>query len=258
MPPMRVIRLAERRVNRRGPAVLTALMLTVGGVSSALAVVAPSRRPEVTALLAIVAALALGVGAGILAQLLLRVRPGRPSEDVVRLLARALDDSYLLLVSPRLPGVPADVEALLVGPPGVRALIARRWPGRYRVRGHGWEFDTRSRHGWVPCTTNPTFEGATARAAVVTWANDAGFAHLAIEPAVAFPDRRSHLVLEEPDAEIITTDNVPWWANGMGRVQRLDAERVIAFAESVIEASRAVDGNESQTANRRGLTRRAG
>ncbi len=253
---MRVIRLADTNVLRRGPAVLAALMLTVGGVSSVLAIVAPARRPEASALLAIVAALALGVGAGWLGQLVRLHRSGAP-EDLVRLLSGSLDDAYLLLLSPRLPGVPAEVEALLVGPPGVRTVIVRRWHGRYRVRGHGWDFDARGHRGWIPCITNPSFEGTAARNAVATWARGAGHENLPIEPAIAFPDRHSRLVLEEPEPEIITIHNVPWWANGMGRVQRMNAERVITFAEAVIDASRAGGGNGPMAADDTRLTHHA-
>jgi hypothetical protein len=254
---VRVIRLAEPGDSRRGPTILAALMLLVGAVSAALAMSAPARRPEASAVLAIVAALALGAGAGMLGQVL-RMRHSGAPEDLVRLLSGALDDTYLLLVSPRLPGVPSEVEALLVGPPGVRAVIARRWHGRYRVRGHGWEFDARGRRGWIPCITNPSFEGTAARNAVATWARAAGHANLPIEPAVAFPDRHSRLVLEEPESEVVTTENVPWWANAMGRVQRLNAERVVAFAESVIAATRAPVDDGSMPADQTGLTRRTG
>lgn len=234
---MRIIHVTEAPETRLGPLAMAVGMLVVGAVAAVLAIVAPARRPEASALLAIVAALALGVGAGWLAQVLRRRRVGAP-RDLVRLLAGALDDSYLLLVGPRLPGVPSEVEALLVGPPGVRALIARRWHGRYRVRSHSWEFDTRSRKGWIPCLTNPTLEGTAARNAVASWAREAGHPNLPIEAAVVFPSRHTRLVLEEPDAEVITTANVPWWANAVGRVQRLNAERAVAFADSVIDASR--------------------
>ncbi len=237
---MRVIRLSSPERSRRGPGILAGVMLAVGGVAAVLAIAGPQRQPEARAVLAIVAALGLGIGAGMLGQVL-RARTSGAPDDLVRLLSDALDDAYLLLLGPRLPGVPPEVEALLVGPPGVRALIARRWQGRYRVRGHGWEFDTHSRRGWIPCITNPSYEGTAARNAVAAWARDAGHENLPLEAAVAFPDRRSRLILEEPDSEVITTDNAPWWANAIGRVQRLNAERVIAFAESVIETSRSGD-----------------
>jgi hypothetical protein len=74
---------------------------------------------------------------------------------------------------------------------------------------------------------------------VVAWARESTTElHPHIEAAIAFPSRRSHLVLEEPEVEVITAENAPWWANGIGRVQRMDAARVVAFAEAVMDASR--------------------
>ena len=235
---MRLIRLVPPPSSRRGAFAVAGLMLTVGAVAAVLAISAPARRAEASAVLAIASALALGVGAGSLGQTL-RQRRSASSEDLVRLLGQTLDDSYLLLLRPRLPGVPSDVEALLVGPPGVRALVVRRWHGRYRVRHNGWEFDTHGRRGWIRCVTNPSFESGSARNAVAGWArNTVADPNLRIEPAVAFPEPRSQVVLEEPDVEVITTENAPWWANRIGRVQRMDAAAVVAFAEAVVSASR--------------------
>ena len=213
-------------------------MLAVGAVAAVLAIVEPARREEASAVLAIAAALGLGVGAGMLAQTF-RARKNRGSDDLVRLLGATLDDSYLLMLRPRLPGVPQDLEALLAGPPGIRALLVRRWQGRYRVRINTWEFDARGRRGWIPCITNPSFEAGATRNAVVRWARESTTElNPPIEAAVAFPSHRSRLVLEEPDIEVITAENAPWWANSMGRVQRMDAARVVAFAEAVMDASR--------------------
>ena len=242
---MRLIRLTPSPSSRRGPLVLAALMLGVGAAAAVLAIVAPSRRPEATALLAVVAAVALGIGAGMVGQVVREYR-GDHGDDLVRLLSPTLDDAYLLLLRPRLPNVPADLEALLVGPPGVRAFIVRRWQGRYRVRGNGWEFDARGRRGWIQCITNPSSESGDIRNRVAGWAHAAfGDANLPIEATVAFPSRASRLVLEEPGVEIVTTDNAPWWANRVGRVQRMDAARVVAFAEAVVAASRQQGENTS-------------
>ena len=252
---MRVIRLAPKPSSRRGAAILAAVMLAVGAVAAVLAIVAPARREEASAVLAIAAALGLGVGAGMLAQTL-RERKGRGSEDLVRLLGATLDDSYLLMLRPRLPGVPSDVEALLAGPPGIRALLVRRWQGHYRVRINTWEFDARGRRGWIPCITNPSFEAGAARNAVVRWARESTTeVNPPIEAAVAFPSQQSRVVLEEPDVEVITSENAPWWANGIGRVQRMDAARVVAFAEAVMDASR--KQAERPSARPKAPTRRA-
>ncbi|HLY35480.1 MAG TPA: hypothetical protein VKU35_02075 [Candidatus Limnocylindria bacterium] len=235
---MRLIRLTPRAASRRGPLAMAALMLLVGAVAAVLATVAPSRRAEASAALAVAAALGLGVGGGTLGRTL-RSRSDGGGKDLVGLLAPSLDDSYLLLLHPRLPGVPRDLEALLVGPPGVRALVVRRWHGRYRVRHNGWEFDAHGAKGWIRCITNPSFESGAASNAVAGWARGAvNGGTLPIAPAVAFPARQSRLILEEPDVEVITTENVPWWANRIGRVQRMDAAEVVAFVEAVVQTSR--------------------
>jgi hypothetical protein len=215
-------------------------MLVVGGAAVALMAFMPADRVAPIALLGLSAALGLGAG---VAMVWREARAGRRwrnevGEDIARLLAPALDDSYTLVLSPRLPGVPPDLAALLVGPAGVRAVIARRWRGRYRVRGRGWELDTRSRAGWIPTLTNPSFDADAVANTVTRWSRAAiDDPSIAITPAIAFPRPYSTVVLEEPAGEIVTTDNAPWWAQSIGRIQRLDAHRAARFVEAVLSAS---------------------
>jgi hypothetical protein len=234
---MRVIRAGRPGAapfRRHAPALV---ILLVGAVAAALALTAPRDRPDGLAVLAIAAVLGLGVGAALLADAR-RVKRLRSNADLVRLLGGTLDDAYILILDPRLPDVPSEVAALLVGPPGVFGILVRRWSGRYRVRGRGWEYDTRGRGGWIACRTNPTQEAGEARRAVARWAASIGAPNLPVEAAVAFPSRASRVVLEEPDAEVITVENAPWWANRVGRLQRMDALRAVRVTEAIIEAGR--------------------
>jgi hypothetical protein len=234
---MRVIRPARAR-GRHWSIALALGMLVVGASAILLMAALPDNRIGAVAALGIAAALGLGVGVAWLVRALgdgLR----RPlGDDLARLLAPAFDDSYVLILSPRLHEVPSDLAALLVGPAGVRALIARRWRGRYRVRGRSWEYDTHSFRGWIPCRTNPSFDADTVVAGVAAWARTAADEPgLPIAPAIAFPLSYSVLVLEEPDGEIVTSHNAPWWAQRIGRVQRMDAARVARFVQAVMDAA---------------------
>jgi hypothetical protein len=111
------------------------------------------------------------------------------------------------------------------------------------VRGRGWEYDTRSASGWIPCRTNPTFEAAAVADAVSRWAQGAtDDPAIHATPAVAFPQAGSVIVLEEPDGEIVTTDNAPWYAQRIGRVQRMDAARVERFVQAVLDGTDAAMG----------------
>lgn len=233
---VRLIRPADLSASHRWALALSLGMLLVGGVAITLMAMLPNDGVSGVAALGIAAALAIGVGVGWLIRALApRRRP--EGDDLARLLAPAFDDTYVLIQAPRLPGVPRDLAALLIGPGGVRALVARRWRGRYRVRGRGWEYDTKSRKGWIPCRTNPSFEADAVASAVDRWARSAvDDPGLPIVPAVAFPRPESVIVLEEPDGEVVTSDNAPWWAQRIGRVQRLDGQRAARLVSAVIEA----------------------
>jgi hypothetical protein len=234
---VRLIRPAPRRDERRAAIVMSTAMLVVGAAAIGLMALLPGDRVGGLALLGIAAALGIGVGLAWLIRALSR-EPDQLGDDLARMLAPAFDDSYLLILSPRLPNVPPDLAALLAGPAGVRALIVRRWRGRYRVRGRRWEYDTRSRKGWIPCRTNPSFDGDAVAEAVARWARAAvDEPSLPLAPAVAFPRAWSMIVLEEPDGEVVTTDNAPWWAQSIGRVQRMDQQRVARFVQGVVDAA---------------------
>ncbi|HEX2194418.1 MAG TPA: hypothetical protein VHK63_05625 [Candidatus Limnocylindria bacterium] len=245
---MRLIRPAHPAHDRRWALALSLGMLLVGTVAILVMALLPGERLSAVAALGVASALALGVG---LAWLIRALADGRRpvGDDLARLLGRVFDESYVLIVAPRLPGVSDDLAALLVGPPGVRAVVARRWRGRYRVRGRGWEYDTRSRSGWIACRTNPSFDADAVADAVSRWARGAtDDPALAAIPVVAFPHGASAVVLEEPDGEVVTSDNAPWWAQRIGRVQRMDAARVGRFVQAVLDAAESGHGRRAAVA----------
>lgn len=248
---MRLIHPAFIRGMRTNALAVALAMLCVGGTALVLIALLPSNKPVAVALLGLSAALGIGVGLAMLwrERGAARRRRDQIGDDIARLLAPAFDDSYTLVLAPRLPGVSVDLAALLVGPAGVRALIARRWRGRYRVRGRGWEIDTRSRASWIPTLTNPSFDADAVADAVARWSRSAvNDPAIGVTPAIAFPRSYSTVVLEEPIGEIVTTDNAPWWAQAIGRVQRLDAQRASRFVEAVLSASEAEASGAARSA----------
>jgi hypothetical protein len=249
---MRLIHPSLIRGFRDNALAVALAMLVVGGIAIVLMAFLPPTRIAPIALLGLSAALALGVGAGMAWRVVRKSRRRREEigDDLGRMLAPAFDDTYTLVLAPRLPGVPDDLAGLLVGPPGVRAFVARRWRGRYRVRGRGWEFDTRSRAGWIPTLTNPSFDADAVAYAVARWTREAlDDPSVTISPAVAFPRSYTTVVLEEPVGEVVTADNAPWWAQRIGRVQRLDPRRAARFIEAVLSASEAEARGAARTAS---------
>lgn len=235
---MRVIRPSSLNPTERRRAVLLACsMLSAGIIALQVAMLAPP-IPMTTGVLAASAALGIGIGS---AWLLRAVRPNRTRRlgtALIELLGPAFDDTYTLLVAPRLPVRDAQrLDGVLVGPAGVRVLTARDWQGRYRVRGRVWEFDARGARGWIRCRTNPSFDAVGLADGFTRWASGADLGDLPVKPAVAFPLSRSSVVLEEPADEIVTGDNAPWWANTIGRVRRLDPAVGARVIQSILDAA---------------------
>ena len=235
---MRVIRPARSALaeHRRG-LMMAVAMLAIAAVASFLVLLGPVPSGRAAAVAGLAAAIGFGVGAVWLLRAVRHDPASADASDLERLLAPVFDDSYALVVRPRIPGVSRDLAAILVGPAGVRGLIARRWRGRYRVRGKGWQYDTRGRQGFIACRTNPSFDAAAIRDGLSRWAESADLGPLPIESAIVFPRAHSRLILEEPADEIVTPDNTPWWAHRIGRTQRLDAVRSARFVEAVLAAA---------------------
>lgn len=233
---MRVIRPRSlSAAERRRSLALAVTMLATGLLAGAITLVGAG-GPILTGLLAAVAALGIGVGGAWLARVL---RPNRSRAIAARLgdlLATAFDDSYTLLLAPRLPMRDTErLDGVLIGPGGVRIITARDWHGRYRVRGRAWEFDAGGRRGWIRCRTNPSSDAGGLTSGFVRWAADHGFKDLPLQPALAFPLPQSRVLLEEPDIEVVTGDNAPWWANSIGRVRRLDEATGLRLAAAIID-----------------------
>ena len=238
---MRVIRpRALSGTARRRPMLLALSMLAAGALALELTVLAPPASTTGAAVGAGAAAIGIGIGAAWLLRLLRPDRARRAGDALAALLTTTFDETYALLVAPRLAVRDAGrLDGILVGPAGVRVLTVRDWEGRYRVRGRIWEFDAH-RRGWVRCRTNPSYDAIALSDGVARWARDAGMPDLPIKPAIVFPRSHSRVVLEEPEDEVVTADNAPWWANSIGRVRRLDPPSAARLIESILDAAEPV------------------
>jgi hypothetical protein len=240
---MRVIRPSALDPTGRRRSILLSLSMLAAGVIAGQLTLVETPAPAATGIMASAAALGLGVGS---AWLMRAVRPSRTRElsaALIDVLSPAFDDTYTLLVAPRLPIRDAGrLDGVLVGPGGVRVITARNWEGRYRVRGRTWEFDAHGRRGWIKCRTNPSFDATSLTEGFSRWLTEQGFGELPIRPAIAFPLSRSRIVLEEPDDEVVTSDNAPWWANSIGRVRRLDEGQAGRLVGAVLEGAERAAG----------------
>jgi hypothetical protein len=250
---MRVIRpIALSRASRRRPILLALSMLVTGVLAVELTLLATA-TPTGAAIGGATAAVALGIGAAWLIRVLRPNRSRQLTSAMEALLSATFDDAYALVVAPRLAiRDAARLDGILVGPAGMRVITVRDWVGHYRVRGRAWEFDTHGRKGWIPCRTNPSWDANALCDGVTRWARDVGLPDLPIRPAVVFPRAHSQIVLEEPDDEIVTSDNAPWWANSIGRVRRMSPADAARVVEAVLDAAEPASGFSAMPAVDRG------
>ncbi len=235
---MRVIRPRSLSSSERRRSLAFGVVTLATGMLAGVMTLVGLADATLTGVLAVVASLGIGIGGAWLVRVL---RPDRSREIVSRLgtlLAPAFADDYTLLLGPRLPIRDTErLDGILIGPGGVRIITARDWHGRFRVRGRTWEFEAGGHRGWIRCRTNPSFDAGGLAGGFARWAADHGFADLPLEPALAFPLSHSRVVLEEPEIEVVTSDNAPWWANRIGRVKRLDEAIGLRLATAIIEAA---------------------
>src|SRR5687767_2658447 len=120
---------------RRRPILLAVSMLVTGVLAMELTLLAgnstsgaaPGARP---------AAIAPAIGAAWLGRVMRPNRSRQLTGAMANLLGDTFDDSYALIVAPRLAVRDASrLDGILVGPAGVRVITVRDWVGRYRVRG---------------------------------------------------------------------------------------------------------------------------
>jgi hypothetical protein len=229
---MRVIRPEALTLDqRRRPRRVALAMTAVGAVSLALAFMGPP-SPIRVGLLAMLAAIGVGVGIAWL------LRAVQPDDALIAMLSTTFGDDYTLIVQPRLPVRDlARLDAILVGPGGTRVITVREWHGRYRLRGKTWEYDTHSRHGWIRCRTNPSTDATALTFGVQRWADEMALPEIHLKAAIVFPYAHSRVVLEEPADEVVTADNAPWWANAYGRVLRLNQAAAARVVEAILDAA---------------------
>ncbi|MGZ8513120.1 MAG: hypothetical protein ACXWWL_06755 [Candidatus Limnocylindria bacterium] len=239
---MRVIRPEALATNpRRRPRQVAMAMVAVGIISGILALLGPA-SPTRVGLLALTAAVGIGVGSAWLWRVLQPDRARQRADALVELLSATFGDDYTLVVQPQLPVRDvARLDGILVGPGGTRVITVREWHGRYRVRGRAWEYDTHTYRGWIKCRTNPSTDASALVFGVSRWAEELALPDIHLRAAIVFPHAHSRVVLEEPSEEIVTTDNAPWWANAYGRVKRLNEAAAARVVEAILDAAEPMD-----------------
>jgi hypothetical protein len=135
-------------------------------------------------------------------------RQGQEGEErVVEIMRQNLDGNWVLLRNVTLPGRnKGDIDAVLVGPPGVWALEIKNWSGAYHNWGEHWEITAGKRP--KPVRSSPSRQAKKNAARLANFFRADGLRQW-VEPAVIWVNRESRLAIEQPSVPVWTPERLP-------------------------------------------------
>jgi hypothetical protein len=259
--PLRVVTGGRSYAERRQFSLTLVQGLILGGLLGALLTVfirgvvrwitTPSTRPSLARLFsspsyALAAAIVLGLGIGSiwLADVLPKMavkkldqkidgyRKGQEGEDyVVEVMRRNLDGQWTLFRNVTLPGRnPADIDGVLIGPPGVWALEIKTYAGEYRNFGEHWEY--RAGNRWKPLDKSPSHQARDSAVRLADFLRAGGIRQW-VEPAVIWADTDGNLSVEHPAVAVWTLEQLPDELGNLQQGRRMDEETETAIVEKL-------------------------
>ena len=149
-------------------------------------------------------------------------------EKVVEKARRALDGKWSLFRNVVLPGRRrADLDIVLVGPPGVWTLEVKTLAGKYKNVGDAWGY--RAGNRWKRMRKNPTRQARNGAIALAEFLRADGIKTY-VSAAVAWANEDGHISVEDPIVPVWTIDRLEDELGNLGNGQRLEVtaqERIV-------------------------------
>jgi hypothetical protein len=135
-------------------------------------------------------------------------RKGQEGEDkVVETILHSLDGNWSLFRNIQLPGrSKADLDAVLVGPPGVWVLEIKNYKGCYRNIGEAWQVQTRK--GWRLLPKSPSRQAKNNASHLGEFLKADGINHW-VNGTVVWANPESQLSVENPPVAVWPLDRLP-------------------------------------------------
>jgi hypothetical protein len=135
-------------------------------------------------------------------------RRGQEGEDnTVQLIVQALDGNWHLFRNIVVPGInKADLDLVLVGPPGVWALEVKNFRGEYRNTGETWEW--KNGKNWKAAKVNPSRQANNSAYRLKNFLK-ADNVNVFVNSAVIWANSESHLTVENPSVAVWRYDRIP-------------------------------------------------
>lgn len=156
-------------------------------------------------------------------------------ESFTERLQRHLADDHLLLRNAMLPGSDLTVPLILLGPEGVRTIIATDKKGIFRAKGENWyAFSGRTRR-FRPKRPNLQSLATSYAQAVHAYLQRQGVPLPEVEPVLAFTNPRTHVDTAQPSVRIVQADAFDHFASNLLKFQPImDQEDVNELTDLIL------------------------
>lgn len=152
-------------------------------------------------------------------------------EQVIEALRQNLDGNWTLFRNIVLPGRRrTDIDAVLVGPPGVWALEVKTFSGEYRNVGEHWE--VRAGRRWKLLRKSPSRQAQDNAARLANFFRADGL-HQWVTPVVVWVDDESTLTVENPMVAVWPLDRLPEELGNVWGEREMSEERRRRIAEKL-------------------------
>jgi Nuclease-related domain len=152
-------------------------------------------------------------------------RLGQEGEDrTVQSIVQVLDGNWHLFRNILIPGQNrADLDLVLVGPPGIWALEVKNFHGAYRNIGEKWEY--KSGKNWKLASINPSRQANNAAYRLKNFLK-ADNVNVFVNSAVIWANSESQLTVENPSVAVWRYDRLPdelgniWQGEKLSEIER--------------------------------------
>jgi Nuclease-related domain len=136
-------------------------------------------------------------------------------QAVISMLEKALDNRYFLLRNVSLAEQEAPIPMILVGPPGVIAILPVALRGVYRAKVDEWvQLDTQ-RQSYKPATPNLIIQTEQMAQAVEEHLKAQNIHPPSVEPVLVFTDTGIHIEMARPVVRIVLIDAIDRFIAGL-------------------------------------------
>lgn len=142
-------------------------------------------------------------------------------KEVEEMMRNILDGHWTLFRNVRLPGNKGDLDAILVGPPGVWVLEVKAFNGDYQNIGEHWM--RREGRRWKYLRPSPSTQAKQYALQLHRFLKGRGIQQW-VEPVVVWAGREGTLKIENPAVPVWTLDHLPEELGNIWQSQTIDDE----------------------------------